>query len=182
MPTFSCFSSTSPVRVELLVAFCDLTNFARVAAPSFTDEGLYSFLDSYYEFTGKIIEEAGGMVIKFIGDAALIIFPADKIDAGVIALRQLREEGDQWMRDRNLPCRNILKMHFGTVAAGKVGTKDNKRPDVLGQTVNIAAMTPSKGFAMTAQVFRKLSKETRTFFKKHAPPMTYIPVEAPHKD
>ena len=52
--------------------------------------------------------------------------------------------------------------------------------DVYGSTVNFGAVLPSTGFAMTPQVFRKLEPETRQLFKKHTPPMTYIPVEAPH--
>jgi len=34
------------------------------------------------------------------------------------------------------------------------------------------------GFAMTPQVFRQLSAESRKAFKKHTPPVSYIPVAA----
>jgi hypothetical protein len=52
------------------------------------------------------------------------------------------------------------------------------KPDVLGETVNIAAMAGSShrpgGFAITPQVFRKLEPETRKAFHKFTPPIVYL--------
>lgn len=64
--------------------------------------------------------------------------------------------------------------------AGPIGTRNDKRLDVFGETVNIAAMLKANGIAITPQVFRKLEPETRKLFKKHTPPVTYIPVEERH--
>jgi hypothetical protein len=36
--------------------------------------------------------------------------------------------------------------------------------------------------ALSPQAFRKLEPETRKLFKKHTPPVTYIPVEERHRD
>jgi hypothetical protein len=40
----------------------------------------------------------------------------------------------------------------------------------------------TQGFAITPEVFRKLTPETRKLFKKHTPPVTYIPIGHPHRD
>jgi len=130
---------------------------------------------------GDIVESAGGRVIKFIGDAGLVVFPEEKVDAGVLALRELQQRGDQWFADRDSPCRHVVKAHLGPAACGMVGTRTEKRFDVFGATVNTAALLKSRGFAMTPQVFRKLSPDTRKLFKKHTPPVTYIPAEESHR-
>ena len=68
------------------------------------------------------------------------------------------------------------------VACGRVGTTAEKRVDVFGVTVNTAALLTSHGLALSPQVFRKLGAETRKLFKKHTPPVTYIPVGEAHRD
>ena len=177
MSTLSCFDSSNPVSTEMLVSFFDMTGFAKAIAESnFAEAELYSILSSYYEFIGNIIEPAGGMVIKFMGDAALVVFPSEKTEEGVMALIKVKTDGDRWLKERKLPCKNIVKAHYGKVAAGLLGTSNHKRPDILGQTVNITAMMESTGLAISPQVFRKLTTEGRKFFKKHTPPITYIPV------
>jgi adenylate cyclase len=181
MSTFSCFDSPTPVSTEMLVSFFDMAGFAKaISALKLAETDLYRLLASYYEFIGDIIEPSGGIIIKFMGDAALVVFPSEKIEEGVMALVKVKEDGDRWLKDHNLPCRNIVKVHYGTVAAGLLGTKSHKKPDILGQTVNTTALMDSRGFAISPQVFRKLSKDARKFFKKHTPPITYIPVSEKH--
>ena len=80
-----------------------------------------------------------------IGDAALLVFPADGVDAGVLALRALKEQGDQFFASRDKPCRHVIKVHFGPVCCGPIGTRDDKRFDLFGHAVNIAALLTSDG-------------------------------------
>ena len=75
-----------------------------------------------------------------------------------------------------------VKVHFDPVICGPIGTRTDKRFDVYGYTVNTAATLKSNGFAMTPQVFRKLRADTRKLFKKHTPPIRYIPLESRHTD
>ncbi len=166
----------SATEKDLLVAFFDLSRFAREVHKLSTRE-LYDLMSGYYEFVGDIIENAGGIIIKFIGDAALIVFNEDRVDEGVLTLKTLKEQGDAWLSQRGMRSHHIMKVHFGPVTCGPVGTRSEKRFDVFGETVNIAATLASNGLAITPQVFRKLSSETRRHFKKHTPPITYIPLE-----
>ena len=169
-----------PQQCDLLVAFSDLSAFKRFAQER-SEEQLFAAMSEYYELVGDIVTGGGGKVVKFIGDAALLVFPADGIDAGVLALRALKERGDQFFAVRNEACRHVIKMHFGPVCCGPIGTRDDKRFDVFGYTVNIAALLPANGLALTPQVFRRLAPETRQYFKKHTPPITYISVEDQHR-
>jgi len=83
-------------------------------------------------------------------------------------------------KERSIPMRHVIKAHFGPVVCGLIGPKSDKRFDVYGETVSIAALTASQGLAVTAQVFRKLNSATRKLLKKHTPPITYISIESGH--
>lgn len=167
--------------MDLLVAFFDLSRFAREVQGK-TSREIFDYMNAYYEFVGDIIENADGTIVKFIGDAALIVFAEDEIDKGVLALKTLKDQGDAWLKARGAQSYHRIKAHFGPVTCGPMGTKTDKRIDLFGETVNIAATLTANGFAMTPQVFRKLAPETRKLFKKHTPPITYIPVEETHRD
>jgi len=172
---------TSPVKLDLVIAFSDLTFFSRLTHSKTMDE-LFQFLFDYYEFVGEIIENSGGTVIKFIGDAVLISYPGELADNAVLGLRELINMGDSWLNDKGMNTRHIIKAHYGPVICGLVGTKGNKRVDIFGETVNGAALLKSNGFAIAPQLFRKLSSDVRKLFKKHTPPISYIPIEERHKD
>ena len=172
---------TSPTKIDLVVAFSDLTGFARFSN-NIETEDLFNFMSEYYELTGQIIEQTGGIIIKFIGDAILIAYNGESSDNAALGLMDLKESGDKWLQNRGINCRHIIKAHHGSVVCGKIGTKEDKRVDIFGETVNAAALLKSNGFAMTPQLFRKLNSKTRKLFKKHTPPITYIPIEERHKD
>jgi len=162
----------TPEERELLVAFSDLTEFTRVTA-ELPAPRVFQLMNSYFELVGDLVEEAGGTVVKCIGDAFLAVFPANRAERGVRALHRLREEGDRWFEERKLGCRHRIRAHFGPVACGPFGTRSAKRFDVYGMTVNAAARTPSDGLALTEAAFRLLSPATRKLFRRRAPPAFY---------
>ena len=172
---------SSPQEMDLLVALFDLTGFTQ-ASRKLSPKKTFEMLSQCFEFVGDLVEESGGKVVKFIGDAGLIVYPADNVNRGVLALRALQETGDAWLAGRNIKSRTIITAHFGPVVCGPIGTRTDKRFDVFGQTVNTAVTLNSNGLALTPQVFRKLDADTRKFFKKHTPPITYIPVGESHRD
>ncbi len=148
---------TSPVELELVVSFFDLTRYARFARTLSPSEGL-EFVSRYYEFVGDIVEKDEGLVIKFIGDSGLVAYPGDKADPAVQNLKQLRDTGDEWLQSHGAECRHIIKAHLGPVMCGLVGTKRGKRFDVFGETIMTAALLKSNGFAITSRLFRKLRR------------------------
>jgi class 3 adenylate cyclase len=171
----------NPKQKNLLISFCDLTNFGKISR-EVNETDVFNYLSKIYEIIGEIIESSNGQVIKFIGDAALIIFEEININTGIIALKKLKTEVDEYNRKNNYDSRLIVKAHFGQVIAGMIGTKNDKRYDILGNEVNIAATIKSNGYAISVDTFRKLNPETRKLFKKHTPPITYIDIDERHKD
>lgn len=170
-----------PTEVDALVVFTDLTRFARFASGVSVRE-LFNMLSDYYELIGDIVAESGGQVVKFIGDASLIAYPEENVNRGVRGLLEVQARGDVFWKEKGAACIHQISSHFGTVTCGPIGTRENKKFDLFGATVNTAATLPSHGFAMTPQVFRKLDAETRKLFKKHTPPITYIGAAERHRD
>lgn len=174
-------SRAIPRRESRLVAFLDLTQFAR-AVHGAEPEDVFVFLQDFYVQVARSVGDSKGHVIKCIGDAMLCTWPEDAVDGGVRALLELHQSIPAFMKKRAKACQLDVKAHFGLVAAGPMGAPGEEREDVIGDTVNIAAMLKSAGFAVTAEVFRKLKPDTRKLLKKHTPPITYIPLDAAHRD
>jgi class 3 adenylate cyclase len=172
--------STQRAEVPMLVAFVDLTGFA-MQSVRVADEELAEVIDGYYRLVAACVTAAGGRTVKFIGDAALVVFGEDAVDRGVGALLDVKAEGDRYFGERRWDCRVTVKAHVGSVIAGAFGPPDDQRFDVIGKTVNTAAMLDSTGVALSVEAFRKLSPEMRQRFKKHTWPVTYIRTEDPHR-
>jgi class 3 adenylate cyclase len=162
-----------PCEQELLIGFYDLKGFMRFAEASEPIHVL-ELMAGYFALTAKIVQGAGGRLIKTLGDAGLVAFPANAADAGVKAMQAVQHEGSEWLASHGYRSRAVVKLHLGPVAVGKVGSPDEEIIDVYGKTVNVAASLPSTGLAMSPAVFRNLQPETRQLFKKHTPPITYI--------
>lgn len=171
---------TKPREMHLLVGFFDLARF-HPFTNGVSDSEVAGLLSDYYELVGDAVEGSGGQVVKFMGDAALTVHAEEDVDRGVVAMHDLKVEGDRWLVDRGVRSHQNVTAHFGSVIACSVGTRTEKRPDVFGDVVATAVVMRSRGFALTAQVFRKLAPETRKLFKKHTPPISYIPVEQGHR-
>ena len=142
-----------------------------------SDLDLADTLDAFYECVAVPVEKAGGRVVKFMGDAALIVFPQDAVDRGVEALLQMKDAVDDLMESRRWECRLTIKAHFGTTVAGPFGAAGAKRFDVIGKAVNMTAALEGRGVTLSVAAFRKLRPELRRRFRKHTPPVTYIRFE-----
>ncbi|MGH7754428.1 MAG: adenylate/guanylate cyclase domain-containing protein [Gemmatimonadales bacterium] len=167
-------------EVPLLVAFASFNRFT-AQTDRLEDLEVARVMAGYYQLADSSITAAGGRVVKFIGDATLAVFPDEHADRGIVALLELKDAADRFMADRGWECHLVVKVHFGPVAAGLFGAGADRRYDVLGKTVNVAARLESSGFALSAEAFRRLGPEARQRFKKHTPPITYIRQEDSHR-
>lgn len=176
----SCFQSIEqPKELDLLLSFVDLTKFVATSS-DLDDMQLFALMDEFFGLIESTVQKAGGMLLKPMGDAALIIFEPEKVNEGVAALLELKEKTDQFMSERGYSCKLIVKVGYGPVVCGKIG--NSRFLDVYGSTVNETAMIRSFGFALSAGAFRALSPEMREKFKKHTPAIRYIPVSEPHRN
>lgn len=160
----------------LVVIFLDLKGFAAQAA-RISDAELAAHIETYYQRVTRAVSAAGGHVIKFIGDGALVVFHRAATDAAVQAMLELKRDIDAWLDELGWPCALLAKIHVGDVIVGPFGG----HLDVIGREVNAAAMLDSTGVALSVPAFRALGAELRTHFRKHTPPVTYIRHDDPRR-
>jgi adenylate cyclase len=161
-----------PVTTNVLVAFCDQYRFM-VNTRGRPSAEVFAELNDFYRLTEEAVDTAGGLVIKFMGDAALIVFSEELADPGIMALLALHDRAEAWFHERRIDSGLHVNAHFGEVTMGRMGSID--RLDVIGETVNICATLSHRGFALTPQAFRCLTPEHRKRFHKFTPPVTYHP-------
>jgi len=167
-------------EVSLLVVFIDLLRYS-VQSQRVTDVELADVMDRHYERVAAAIALAGGRLVKFVGDGALVVFPAEAADTALQALLELKPAIDAFFEQRGWDCRANVKVHFGSVVAGPFGAAGDKRFDLLGKTVNTTAMLTGSGVTLSVEAFRRLGPELRRRFKKHSAPITYIRAEDPRR-
>jgi adenylate cyclase len=104
------------------------------------------FISSFRRRVMRAAEQHGGVVDKFIGDGALLLFgvPAETDQDAARALecgRTLFRLVERWNAKRafNPPVQIGVGVHFGDVFCGVVGTDERLEFTVLGEPVNIAA-------------------------------------------
>ena len=171
LPTLSR-ALDSPIQANMLVAFADCSRFMQSSKGRSSAE-VFADLNDFYLLVDDAIQAAGGLVVKFTGDAALVVFPEELADQGIMALLDLKANVDRWIQHRAIGNALFINAHFGEVTLGKMGRAGNL--DVIGETVNIAATLGSRGFGISQQAFRQLTPEHRQRFQKFTPPVLYLP-------
>ncbi len=129
-------------EIEAAVLFCDLRGSSRLAEEMDRPEYLH-LLNCFFEAVSNAVEDAGGEVLKFIGDAVLAVFPAE--DSRDSACRNAVASAID-MRDRvaaiagpETPLQAAVGVSFGNVTYGNVGSRDRLDFTVIGEAANIAA-------------------------------------------
>ena len=162
-----------PIQANVLVALCDCNRFMQRSRGR-TSAELFADLNALYLLIDDAVTVAGGVVIKFMGDAALVVFPEELADTGIMALLKLKATVDRWLPGAYLGDSLQVNVHFGEVTLGRIGRA--AQLDVIGETVAIAATLGAREFGLSQQAFRRLSPEHRKLFQRYTPPIQYRPI------
>lgn len=130
--------------IDAIVLSCDLRRFTSLSLAMKPAE-IVALLNDYFDRVCTPIVDAGGEVLKFMGDGILSILPIrgeDAPTACATALGAARAavhdvEGRPFAGDRAL--RMGLALHLGPVAFGNVGSRRRLDFTVIGPTVNLAS-------------------------------------------
>lgn len=166
-------SIKQPTEIELLVVVFDLTNFTKFSRTASSSQ-VFLKMKEFNEMTSRFIQKNEGLIIKFLGDAGLCIFPFNLSSAAICAMTEMKTMIDEWL-DQNIPgSRLAVNCHVGMVTAGPTpGFNGEQQIDIMGEAVNICFTMSKRGFVISPQAFRSLTSETRKQFKKFTPPITY---------
>lgn len=124
---------------ELAVLFVDLIASTEIASRRPAHE-VVELLNDFFGIVVAVVDQSGGWVNKFEGDAALAIFGApepledaagDALAAGRELARRLHEEISE--------ARAGIGVSYGTAVAGNIGSEHRLEYTVIGDAVNEAA-------------------------------------------
>ncbi len=137
------------VEVEAAITFCDLRGFTGLAA-RLPPAALIALLNDVFDAVVGVVDEQGGDVLKFIGDAVLVIFRVEAAGgraeaaeralraargavAAVAALAVAREAAGE-------PGAAVgFGLHLGRVSYGNIGSHARLDFTVIGADVNRAS-------------------------------------------
>ncbi len=135
------FATEAPARgVDLRVGhlallFSDLVGstalYQRVG-----DARAFALVEEHFRECGRIIADAGGAIVKTMGDAVMASFPSAR--EAVVAARAMVEAQEASSREHGLGVK--LGVHAGPCLA----VRANERLDFFGTTVNLAARLQAK--------------------------------------
>ena len=130
-------------RIDAVLWFSDLRGYTRITDTAPPDEVL-PLLDDYAEAVITAIHQAGGEVLKLIGDGTLAIFRAE--DPAHASAKALKAEADMRARvaavnerrqAEERPITSVyVGLHIGEVFYGNVGSIDRLDFTVVGPAVN----------------------------------------------
>jgi len=149
---------TSPTECRMIIAVADIAGFAHIFQ-TMSNREMFDMLDEFYELVGDVTEDAGGKVVKFGGDAALIVFPENTANQAVEALRSLKTRADGWLSQLDPSAQVYVKAHVGSVVCGPLGTAKEKRFDVIGAPVMELYMSPSEDFVLSPELQRAIASD-----------------------
>lgn len=126
-------------RRTVTVLFVDLTGYTAFAERH-SPERVVKALNQFFQVVVDVVNEEGGLVNKFEGDAAMCVFgaPMDQPDHAARALRAAARLPDEVAGLVDTPDAGI-GVATGEAIAGFVGTDDRFEYTVIGDVVNLAA-------------------------------------------
>lgn len=137
-------------EIDAALWFSDLREFTHLTETLPPVEVL-GLLNAYFEHVHTAVTAFGGEILRFIGDAMLIVFPVQKsenlekaradacqsaLDAAFDAFRSLAVLNQRRRRDGKAEIRFGVGLHFGHVVYGNVGAPGRLDFTVMGPAVN----------------------------------------------
>ncbi|MBL4766612.1 MAG: DUF427 domain-containing protein [Rhodobacteraceae bacterium] len=131
-------------EIDAAIMFCDLRDSTKLEE-TLGRADYIDLLNEFFETTSTIVDDHGGEVLKFIGDAVLAVFPAEGDAANaraqalasaqdiVARLKQVRDD------DSTHNCDCSIGIAYGNVTYGNVGSQERLDFTVIGRAANIAA-------------------------------------------
>ena len=127
--------------LEAALMLCDLRGFTELSNRLPSDRVL-QLLDAYFDCVVPAINDAGGEVIKFMGDAVLAFFHREDASAACAAALQgsvSALEGLRRLAISDAKLRAGVALHYGTVSYGNIGYGHRLDFTLIGPDVNLVS-------------------------------------------
>ncbi len=129
----------STQHLQAGIMFCDIRGFTALSERVGADE-VVAVVNQVFAVVGEEAASRGGEILKFIGDAMLLVFPVDG-DRAVVARAMVETASASLARlaTSELPVGIGFGAHLGDVVQGNIGTPVRLDFTVMGPAVNLAS-------------------------------------------
>ena len=131
-------------RNEATIIFVDIRGFSSFSEINEPEE-IVEKLNEYFEIATQSIQDHGGYVDKFIGDAVLGVFGVpvyhkDHAERAVRSAAHMQKEFLKRQENGNVLLQAVgIGINSGVVVSGNIGSQDRMEYTVIGDSVNLAA-------------------------------------------
>jgi class 3 adenylate cyclase len=157
-----------------LVCFTDIAGFTRTAR-SLSLQQSTVLLKRVSSIISEHVGATTGKVVKYIGDASLLVFPEEGIDASMLELLSMKGEIDRYFESDYPDLSIVFSAHIGQIMIVRLVPIDDL--DILGDTVNRASLlgnlSRGGGFVISEDVYQRLTETTRRRFHRVDTPVAY---------
>ena len=143
-------------EIEAGIVFCDIRGFTALSE-RLGAKGVVRVVNEVFGVIGQEAEGRGGEILKFIGDAMLLIFPVEDDRAAVArAMVKTARASLEVVAALDMGVTVGFGVHIGEVVQGNIGTPSRLDFTVMGPAVNLASRleglcTPLRADAVFSQ-------------------------------
>ncbi len=168
-------SSIKGESKNVTILFSDIISFTSFSENKKPIE-IVEMLNEYFEKMVKCIENNGGVVDKFIGDAIMAVFGGlveldNSCDSAIKAAMDMQDVikllNENWEKKGILGFQSGIGLHFGEVLQGSIGSESRKDFTIIGDPVNAASRIESltrkyeKTIILSESVYLRLSDDLK---------------------
>ena len=129
------------VSKKMAIFFSDIRSFTSISE-NMTAQETFAFVNGYLQQVAPEIRSRNGLIIKFMGDGIMAVFPDGADDAVQAAIAQLQKlhKYNQTLKAKGLASIKIgIGIHWGHMMVGIVGEETRMSGDALSDNVNLTA-------------------------------------------
>ncbi|WP_448573331.1 cache domain-containing protein [Trichothermofontia sp.] len=129
------------VSKDMAILFSDIRSFTSLSE-KMTPQETFDFINDYLQRVSPQIRAHNGVIIKFLGDGVMAVFPdrvADALNAALAQIQALVPYNQQRQLFGKSPIHIGLGIHIGHMMVGIVGEENRIQGDALSDNVNLTA-------------------------------------------
>lgn len=129
------------VSKVMAMMFSDIRSFTTLSE-KMTPKENFAFVNSYLQKVSPQIRNNHGLIVKFLGDGVMAVYPDgadDALAAGVAMFRVVEDYNNELLQKGQQPLQIGIGIHVGHMMLGMIGEENRMQGDAFSDNVNLTA-------------------------------------------